>query len=227
MSGFLVTLALTAGAAGVYLAMPRGRAHLAGLGMILLAGLSVAVLAGLLSPLGATSGVFSGFAMFGVIAILSAVRVITHDRAVYSALYFILTIISVTALLLLMRAEFLAFALVIIYAGAILVTYVFVIMLAQQGGAVASFDRQAREPLLGVVLGFVMLGILAGRFFEPAKQPAAAESTQYGGSAELGTHLMTQYVIGVELAGVLLPAAMVGAIALARRKTPSGDQETV
>lgn len=224
MSGFLVTLALTAGAAGVYLAMPRGRAHLAGVGMILLAGLSVAVLIGMLSPLGTSSGTFSGFTLFGIIAILSAVRVITHDRAVYSALYFILTIISVTALLLLLRAEFLAIALVIIYAGAILVTYVFVIMLAQQGGAVASFDKQAREPLLGVVLGFVMLGLLAGRFFEPAATPAA-ETSQYGGSVELGTHLMTQYVIGVELAGVLLLAAMVGAIALARRKAPSSDQE--
>lgn len=226
MSGFVVTLGLTAGAAGLYLAMPRGRAHLAGLGMLLLAGIVIATLVGLLSPLGATAGTFSGFTLFGVIAILSAVRVITHNRAVYSALYFILTIISVTALLLLMHAEFLAIALVIIYAGAILVTYVFVIMLAQQGGAVASFDKQAREPLLGVILGFVLLGALAGRFFQPAVKSANPEITQYGGSVEIGTHLMTQYVVGVELAGVLLLAAMVGAIALARRKAPAGEQET-
>ncbi|MBL8877739.1 MAG: NADH-quinone oxidoreductase subunit J [Phycisphaerales bacterium] len=220
MSGLLVTMLLTLGAAGVYLAMPRGRSHVTGLAMILVAGLAVAGIAGLLSNLGVSSGTFSGFTMFGALAVLSAVRVITHERAVYSALYFILTIISTTALLLLMRAEFLAIALIIIYAGAILVTYVFVIMLAQQGGAVPAFDKQAREPLVGVILGFVLLSTLASRFFQPSGAAAAETVKQSGGSVEVGTHLMTQYVVGVELAGVLLLAAMVGAIALARRKAP-------
>lgn len=221
MSGLVVTVLLILGAAGVYLSMPRGRSQLVGLGMVLLAGLAVAVLAGLLSRIGVGGGTFSGFTMFGTLAVLSAVRVITHDRAVYSALYFIITIVSTTALLLLMRAEFLAIALVIIYAGAILVTYVFVIMLAQQGGAAPAFDQQAREPLLGVILGFVLLGALAGRFFLPSAAATADTAKQYGGSVEIGTHLMTQYVVGVELAGVLLLAAMVGAIALARRKAPA------
>src|SRR4030095_6722893 len=72
------------------------------------------------------------FAVFSLIAIASAGRMITHNRPVYSALYFIMVVLSSAALFLMLQAEFMAFALVIVYAGAILITYMFVIMLAQQ-----------------------------------------------------------------------------------------------
>src|SRR5947207_1273185 len=70
------------------------------------------------------------FWLFSAIAIAGAVRVVTHPRPVYSALYFVLVVMASAGLFILLWAEFMAAALVIIYAGAILVTYVFVIMLA-------------------------------------------------------------------------------------------------
>ena len=72
------------------------------------------------------------FYIFSFIALGAALRVISHPRPVYAALYFILAILSSCGLYVLLSAEFLAFALVIVYAGAILITYLFVIMLATE-----------------------------------------------------------------------------------------------
>ena len=78
------------------------------------------------------------FWVFSAIALLSALRVVTHTRPVYSALYFVLTVFATAGLFILLWAEFMAAALVLIYAGAILVTYVFVIMLATSSAAPAA-----------------------------------------------------------------------------------------
>ena len=75
------------------------------------------------------------FWVFSAIALLGALRVVTHTRPVYSALYFVLTVFATAGLFILLWAEFMAAALVLIYAGAILVTYVFVIMLATSSAA--------------------------------------------------------------------------------------------
>lgn len=107
------------------------------------------------------------FYVFSVIALASALRVISHPKPVYAALYFIGTILSSSALYLMLEAEFLAFALVIIYAGAILITYLFVIMLAQQSpteqeiGALEEYDRFSREPAVAAAVGFVLLAMLS------------------------------------------------------------------
>jgi NADH-quinone oxidoreductase subunit J len=95
---------------------------------------------------------------------------------VYAALYFILTIIASAGLYLIMSAEFMAFALIIVYAGAILITYLFVIMLASQGategddGGEAEFDVVAREPIGAAVVGFVMLAALSSLAFKGAAE---------------------------------------------------------
>lgn len=88
-----------------------------------------------LSP-GGGMGVY--FWVFSAIALLGALRVVTHTRPVYSALYFVLTVFATAGLFILLWAEFMAAALVLIYAGAILVTYVFVIMLATSSAAPAT-----------------------------------------------------------------------------------------
>ena len=102
---------------------------------------------------------------------LGALRVITHPRPVYAALYFILTVLASAGLFLLLSAEFMAFALVIVYAGAILITYLFVIMLATQAPeegheeVLAEYDTAAREPIAATVVGFVLLGALTVMMF--------------------------------------------------------------
>lgn len=107
------------------------------------------------------------FYVFALIALGSALRVISHPKPVYSALYFILTILSSSAIYLLLGAEFMAFALIIIYAGAILITYLFVIMLATQAPTeeqldrLSEYDAEAREPVVAVGAGVLLLVLLS------------------------------------------------------------------
>ena len=84
---------------------------------------------------------------------------ITNRNPVYSALWFALVTLSICGLFLLQSAPFLAAATIIVYAGAIVVTFVFVIMLAQQSGATI-YDQRSRQPLLATIAAFVLLGAL-------------------------------------------------------------------
>lgn len=126
------------------------------------------------------------YVIFSVIALAASVRLITHSRPVYSALYFVMVVLSTAAMFLLLAAEFMAFALVIVYAGAILVTYMFVLMLAQQSpdpedeSGQPEYDRNPREPAAAAVVGFLMLALLSKTIFQggdalpPPPEPQAA-----------------------------------------------------
>ncbi|MFG0256467.1 MAG: NADH-quinone oxidoreductase subunit J, partial [Phycisphaerales bacterium JB043] len=169
ISPLLVYAGIALGAIGVYIALPRRGSGPRGLGALIAAagaGLVLVSLTVVLLRTDATLNVF--FHVFGFLALASALRVITHPRPVYSALYFILTILSSAGLFLLLSAEFLTFALIIIYAGAILITYLFVIMLAaqapseEQAASISGYDAQAREPIAAVFAGFVLLAVLTG-----------------------------------------------------------------
>lgn len=166
--------------------------------------------------------------LFAGTAIIAALRVITHPKPVYSAVYFVVVVLAVAAILVLQEAEFLAVALIIIYAGAILVTYLFVIMLAQKPGAPA-YDRRAREPFLAVTAGLILTGAIAGQAF-PANPPASraqmtasttSKSLSTGNTAAVGVVLFTNYIVVVELSAVLLLVSMVGAVALSRKRVTS------
>jgi NADH-quinone oxidoreductase subunit J len=116
------------------------------------------------------------FYVFGIIALGSALRVITHSRPVYAALWFIMVVLASAGLLLILSAEFMAFALIIVYAGAILITYLFVIMLATQAPGddtlevLAQYDVEAREPIAATVVGFVLLAVLTTFMFRGLPQ---------------------------------------------------------
>jgi len=163
------------GSAGFALALPRRGSKLVPLGMILLGSAFGMVAVSFIWRAdrfadehingGGGPGLF--FYVFAAIALGASIRVITHPRPVYSALYFIMTIIASCGMYVLLGAEFVAFALVIIYAGAILITYLFVIMLATQAptggqeGMLDETDAVAREPVVGSVLGFVLMGLIS------------------------------------------------------------------
>jgi NADH-quinone oxidoreductase subunit J len=185
------------------------------------------------------------FWIFSAIGLFGAVRVVTHPRPVYSALYFVLTVFATAGLFILLWAEFMAAALVLIYAGAILVTYVFVIMLASQAVApgerspatlMTDYDAVSREPLVAATVGFALMGMLLFVIFDRgaglmgplnrfANQPEApvmasdAESPgNLGNTQALGIYLFRDQMVNLELAGLLLTVAMVGAILIARRQ---------
>lgn len=213
------------GALGLFLALPGGRINVGRLTWVVLAaggGTLVAVLA----QLAAGDRGLAWFALCALVALFGAVRVVSHRRPVYSALYFVLLVVAVVGLLLPLRADFLAFALLIVYAGAILVTYVFVIMLAQQAQP-AACDAKSFEPFWGTLAGFALLTAIAAQLFigaEDAVSPAAAPTI--GSAVAVGGRLFTEYVVGLQLAGLLLLAALIGAIAIARRRVlPAAETE--
>ncbi len=127
----------------------------------------MAMVSGRLSLSGGDSGGVL-FTLFALIAIASALRMVTHARPVYCALHFVLVVLASAGLLLLLEAEFIAFALIIVYAGAILITYMFVLMLAHQAGdgddgdEEASHDGTPREPAAAVIVGALLLCLVTG-----------------------------------------------------------------
>jgi NADH-quinone oxidoreductase subunit J len=166
ISPALLYAACAIGAVGVVLAMPRKKVAPYVIGAAVGA-IAFAVLMIALAKAAGGQGLPGGlFYVFSLIALGSSLRVITHPRPIYAALYFILTIVASTGLFVLLSAEFMAFALIIIYAGAILITYMFVIMLASEGATEAAtegateYDRVSREPLVATVAGFVLLAAL-------------------------------------------------------------------
>lgn len=304
--GLLFILAATA-AVGLILLLPgRREVPIRRVGGVVLAAAGI-IFAVLLSKLAA--GMNAYFWIFAVIAVVSALRVITHPKPVYSALYFVLTVMASAGLFVLLEADFMAAALVIIYAGAILVTYVFVIMLASQAAPtgttpmvaqMAEHDAVSREPIAASAVGFALLGILLLVIFDkstaidpnfstspsnhaisqdivsevfsapttrPSVGPDAALGTQagvitrsqftasktlsystdvsfdasaqlaatkvapastqptfiaVGGTQKLGEFLFDKQLVNLELAGLILTVAMVGAIVIARKKVVGG-----
>ncbi len=237
----ILYLLFALGGAGVYLALPgrQRSARTAGLifGLAAIVGF-VILAAGRLFPEGASS---LYFCVLAAVALFGAGKVVTHPKPVYSALYFLLLVVAVACLMVLQEAEFLGIALIIVYAGAILVAYVFVIMLAQQSGA-SPVDTCAREPFMAVLAGFVTMAAIAGqsaylpksgeppRGLEPTVQivadglaqanEATDETLAGSNTAQVGFALLSQYVVALEIAGVLLLVAMVGAIAMAKKRVP-------
>ncbi|MEC9372924.1 MAG: NADH-quinone oxidoreductase subunit J [Planctomycetota bacterium] len=184
ISPYILYLCLIVGGIGVALAMPRGKPTPQAIGALIAAtAFGGAVLAlSLKAGLEGMPNLF--YYIFGFLALASSLRVITHPKPVYAALFFIFTILSSAGLYLLLSAEFMTFALIIIYAGAILITYLFVIMLASQApidsdvDSIADYDSAAREPYSAVFVGFALLAALTGMLATgvsnlPAVDPAA------------------------------------------------------
>jgi NADH-quinone oxidoreductase subunit J len=222
---------------------PKQSAKLGG-AMLMIAGLLLSLVVFFATAGHVDSDTGPYFWIFSAIAIFGAVRVITHPRPVYSALYFVLTVFASAGLFILMYAEFMAAALVLIYAGAILITYVFVIMLAASAqspndrsplAGLAECDLVSREPFMAACVGFALMGVLLFVIFDKADQfsaqipvPTAAslmpEETVHGSTQSIGQYLFQSQMVNLELAGLILTVAMVGAIVIARRKVTDIDQ---
>jgi NADH-quinone oxidoreductase subunit J len=273
ISPVLIFVLATVAAIGLMLLLPgRREAPLRWIGGVAMTAAAL-IFAAYVARIAGGMGVY--FWIFAAIAVFGAVRVITHPKPVYSALYFVLTVMASAGLFVLMWAEFMAAALVLIYAGAILVTYVFVIMLAAEaaptttsgaGGAMheqlAEHDAVSREPILASAIGFALLGIVLFVIFDRAQpisrpgnnpfpptgvatggfhltDPAVSASPQpfeakqprgfvpVGGTQQLGDYLFNKQLVNLELAGLILTVAMVGAIVIARKRVVLPGQTAV
>ena len=151
-------LPLLAGAAAVYLLLPRPRAYPALWGALL--GAAALGLAGwLVVGFGVLTPESFLFYAFSAAAVGFGGLLVTQRNPARAALAFALVVLSTCGLFLLLAAPFLMAATIIIYAGAIIVTFLFVLMLAQQEGP-SDADARSREPMLATAVGFILLGAL-------------------------------------------------------------------
>lgn len=239
-TAYLLYAVFALGGVGVYLALPKGDQTklLAGsvMGVLSLVALLIVLIVRGLAP--AAHGAY--FVLFSTVAIAAAFRVITHPKPVYCVVYFVLVALAVAAMLVVQQAEFLAVGVVLVYAGAIIVTYVFVIMLAQQEGT-ATYDVHAREPFAAVLAGFVLMAAIAAQAGDlpaprsvkgptvalAADRPADVHTAETSpahvpsNTRSMGWQLAGRYAVVLQVAGVLLLVSMVGAVALSRKTMPS------
>jgi NADH-quinone oxidoreductase subunit J len=225
----ILVLAVVAGIGTLMLLPSRREAATRAIGgVVALTGLLIlaAMLIRYVASQNQSMGVY--FWLFAGIAVISAVRVATHRRPVYSALYFVLTTFASAGLFVLLWADFMAAALLLIYAGAILVTYIFVIMLAAKAGGrgeLTEADTVSREPLAAVALGFGMMALLLIVIFDKAQVVVASAPAAADGDTSvraLARYLFANQLVNLELSGLILTLAMVGAIVISRRHVP-GD----
>ncbi|HLJ91720.1 MAG TPA: NADH-quinone oxidoreductase subunit J [Gemmataceae bacterium] len=157
-SAWAIALSVILGLVGVYLLLPRPQRYppLWGVAATALALLLAGVF--LIRSSGAAVEMVL-FYLFSAIAIIAGGLLVTHRNPVKAALSFALVVLSTCGLFLLQAAPFLMAATIIIYAGAIIVTFLFVIMLARQSG-ISDADARSREPLLASIAGFVLLGAI-------------------------------------------------------------------
>jgi len=153
-----------------------------------------------------------------------AILVISTRNTVHSVLFLVVNFLCVAVLYVLLRAEFLAVIQVLVYAGGIVVLYLFVVMLVNLKRPPESHSDPHRASRLGLALsGAVLAELVAIVVYSAAGpaaaiRPAAAAPVAGGNTEQLGWLLYTDYLIPFEVASVLLLVAMIGAIVLAKRE---------
>jgi len=159
------------------------------------------------------------FLIFAIIAVVAAINVVVQTHPISSAVSLIGVMASLAILYLLLGAEFIAAAQVIVYAGAVMVLFIFVIMLLN-AGAEAKRGRSYMVQVLGVPLLIALLGLLA--FFVERLFPQTV-TVHFGGftggtARAVGQALFTTYLLPFEVTSILILIAILGAIVLARKE---------
>ncbi|HVZ42921.1 MAG TPA: NADH-quinone oxidoreductase subunit J [Ramlibacter sp.] len=165
------------------------------------------------------------FYLFSAILLFAAFRVITARNPVYAALFLVLTFFQASAVWLLLRAEFLAISLVLVYVGAVMVLFLFVVMMLDINIDTIRRGFWNHFPLaatIGALIALEMAAVLMGGFRTGEDRPAVAAAAvqagqQLSNTKELGRLLYTEYLFPLEIAAVILLVAIVAAIALTHR----------
>ena len=217
-------------ALGLWLMLPRGAASGRATGSVL-----TAIGVGLLASQGPRLGsggegpVFiledAVFFILAGVTVLAAVATVTFRNPVYSAIWFGLSLLGTAGLFLFDGAQFLGVATIVVYAGAILVTFLFVLMLAQPEGH-AFYDRLSWAAPLSAFSGALVVGVLTVILVSVFHDPALANRPGIEMSAleneilapqhmaHLGAWLFSKQLVAIEVAGTLLLVALVGAVAI-------------
>ncbi len=165
------------------------------------------------------------FYILAVVAVVSALMVVTRPNPMHSALWLLVTFFSIAGIYLLLNAEFVAAIQLIIYAGGVLVLYVFVIMLvdlSEEARLRAVFHKPRQVAFAVVFAGLVMAVVLwlgMGGIQEFAIEEAAVAESTADTTRTFAKELFITYLYPFEIASVLLLVAMIGSVILARRGT--------
>jgi NADH-quinone oxidoreductase subunit J len=163
------------------------------------------------------------FYLSAAVAIVSTVAVITGRNAVHALLYFIVSLLAVALIFFALGAPFIAALEVIIYAGAIMVLFVFVMMMLNLGPQAVEQERQWLPSKAWVGAAILATILIAELLYVLASKAGQPSSVGMVGPKQVGMALFGPYLMGVELASLLLLAGLVGAYHLGRRERP---QET-
>ena len=165
------------------------------------------------------------FYLFSTVMTAAAVMVITVRNPVYAALFLVLTFFSAAAIWMLLEVEFLAIVLILVYVGAVMVLFLFVVMMLDINLAPLKegFIRYLPAGIMvAVVMAVELLMVLwtRGRFGPEAWPIPEPQSADYNNTREVGEWLYTHYLLPFEIAGIILLVAIIAAVALTLRSRP-------
>lgn len=153
------------------------------------------------------------------VAVVSTLRVVTGTNPVHALLYLVVSLLAVAMCFFSLGAPFAGALEIIVYAGAIMVLFVFVVMMLNLGPAIAQQERAWLTPRIWIgpslLAGVLLLQLLWALFAEPSNAPLALTSV---GPKEVGESLFGPYLLAVELASLLLLAALIAAYHLGRHE---------
>ena len=169
------------------------------------------------------------FYMFAALIVFAALRVITARNPVHAVLYLVLAFISAAGIWLLLEAEFLAITLVLVYVGAVMVLFLFVVMMLDINLVRLREGFWRWLPFGAAVAGLMALEMIwvLGSKATSKGMTAAKHAADYSNTKELGRLLYTDYVYPFEIAAVILLVAMVAAIALTLRRRKDAKSQVV
>ena len=176
-----------------------------------------------------TTGLFYAFS---AVLLFAAFRVITARNPVHAALFLVLTFFQAAMIWMLLKAEFLSITLVLVYVGAVMVLFLFVVMMLDvnvENLRIGFWKHFPLAAIVGVVIALEMAAVLMGGFNvrddSQSSAVAVAGSVQVSNTKELGILLYTKYIYPLEVAAAVLLVAMIAAIALTLR--PRKDSKYV
>jgi NADH-quinone oxidoreductase subunit J len=161
------------------------------------------------------------FSVSGLIAILGSLMMVTRRNPIHSALWLIVAFFSLAVIYLTLHAQFIAVAQVMVYAGAIMMLIIFVIMLIQLEIESTRKGRITGGRVIGAfitVILFLEIGAVLFSFPGGALRASGESATQMGSVESVGTALYGKYLFPFEIASILLLVGLVGAVVLARRR---------
>lgn len=165
------------------------------------------------------------FLIFALLALASALVVVVHRNPVYSTMSLVVTLFSVAVLFVLLGAPFIGALQILVYTGAILVLFLFVIMLLNITREESAVSQQKAQ-MGGALLGALLFGGMLALLFWSSSQPSVPMTEELVSMKGLARELFTEYLLPFEIVGMLLLVAVIGATVVAR-KPPRPSEKPV